>query len=181
MPHITEEIYQEIFRDREGDESVHLSSWPEPQGVPESSLGQLCVEIISSLRKWKSDRGLALNTEIQDLIIFSPVSLEPIYADLTQAMNIKNLQIKSGTPDIEERIVKVVPDYKVIGPQFGEKTRDVVKKLQDPAVVTRIESGETVTEYALSKNHIARIEKEYRAEGRKVDIITGESYLIEIF
>ena len=96
-------------------------------------------------------------------------------------MNIKNLQIKRGDPEIEEKLVRVVPNYKIIGPTFGEKTDEVVKILQDPAVVAKIESGETVTEFDLSREHIARIEKEYRAEGRKVDIVTGDSYLIELF
>ncbi len=181
IPHITEELYQKIFREFEETKSIHLTSWPEPRGMEKSPLGETCVSIVSSLRKWKSDNGIALNTEMDEVTIFSSMNLNPIKEDIAQAMNIQNLTLKKGTPEIEKKILSVVPNYEIIGPKFGEKTEEVVKRLQDPEVVRKIENGETVTEHELSKKHISRVEKEYRAEGRKVDILTGKNYVIEVF
>ena len=181
IPHITEEIYQNIFRKFEEHESIHVSPWPEKLGIKESNLGETCVSIIASLRKWKSDRGMALNAKMKDIVIFSSKDLGPIKVDIMRAMNVENLEFKKGNPEIEEKILKVVPNYKVIGPLFGDRTKEVIKIIQDPEIAKRIESGEKVTEYKLSKEHISRIEKEYRAEGRKVDIVAGKDYIIEIF
>jgi len=181
MPHITEEIYQDIFKKFEEYESIHISPWPEKLGIKESNLGETCVSIISSLRKWKSDRGMALNAKIEDIVIFSSKDLDLIKEDIKRVMNVENLEFKRGKPEIEEKIIKVIPNYKVIGPIFGDRTREIVKIIQDPEIVKRIESGEKVTEYKLCKDHVSRIEKEYRAEGKKVDILTGRDYVIEIF
>jgi len=133
------------------------------------------------LRKWKSDRGMALNAKIEDIVIFSSKDIDPIKEDIKRAMNVENLESKKGKPEIEEKIVKVIPNYKVIGPIFGDRTKEIVKIIQDPEIAKKIDSGEKVTEYKLCKDHISRIEKEYRAEGRKVDILTGKDYIIEIF
>jgi len=181
IPHITEEIYQDIFKKFEEYDSIHISPWPEKLGIKGSNLGELCVSIISSLRKWKSDRGMALNAKIEDIVIFSSKDIDPIKEDIKRAMNVENLESKKGKPEIEEKIVKVIPNYKVIGPIFGDRTKEIVKIIQDPEIAKKIDSGEKVTEYKLCKDHISRIEKEYRAEGRKVDILTGKDYIIEIF
>ncbi|HDM23114.1 MAG TPA: hypothetical protein ENG20_04955, partial [Methanomicrobia archaeon] len=181
IPHITEEIYQSIFKKFEGYESIHISPWPEKMGIEKSDLGEICVEIISSLRKWKSDKGMPLNAKLEHITIFSLKNLKSIEEDIKNPMNVERIEFKEGKPEIEEKIIKVVPNYRVIGPSFGEKTKEIIKLLQNPEIAKRIDSGETVTEYKLCRDHISRIEKEYMAEGKKVDIITGKDYIIEIF
>ncbi|MEA1993309.1 MAG: valine--tRNA ligase [Euryarchaeota archaeon] len=181
IPHITEKIYQEVFREFEGDSSIHISSWPEKLDIEQTEPGETCVSIISALRKWKSGNGMALNAEIEEIAIFSSKNLDPISEDIKNTMNVRSLQLRKGTPDIEERIVKVVPNYKILGPKFGDRTKEIVGILQKPEIARRIETGEKVTEYELSSEHVLRVEKEYLAGGRKVELLTGENYLIEIF
>ena len=54
MPHICEEIYQDVFRDREGDKSVHIALFP---SVPAEAVceegkkaGALLLELVTLVR-----------------------------------------------------------------------------------------------------------------------------------
>ncbi|MBI1971766.1 MAG: valine--tRNA ligase [Candidatus Aenigmarchaeota archaeon] len=73
MPHITEEMYQAHFKEREGTESVHKTPWPEADKkmVDEDAekAGEAARFIVSAIRKFKTSNSLPLNTEIKQLII----------------------------------------------------------------------------------------------------------------
>ena len=67
-PFITEEIYQEYFKNNEKDKSVHISNWPEPfkieMGKENEKIWQKLVEIIEKVRKVKSEAKKSMKTEI---------------------------------------------------------------------------------------------------------------------
>ncbi len=69
VPHITEEIYQNIFRDREGVKSINLTDWPvvEDRLKDEKTMemGEVAKDIIEEIRRWKSDEGIALNKDVR--------------------------------------------------------------------------------------------------------------------
>jgi len=69
IPHITEEIYQELFAETEGVKSIHLTSWPEIDGkyIDEElkELGEIAKDVIAEVRRWKSDNGIPLNEELK--------------------------------------------------------------------------------------------------------------------
>ncbi|NIO37682.1 valine--tRNA ligase [Candidatus Bathyarchaeota archaeon] len=74
-PHITEEIYQAMYAEDKGFESIHLSSWPT---VDKSRLigeieqqGDLIMAVISEIRREKAEKRLPLNTQISKLTIYS--------------------------------------------------------------------------------------------------------------
>jgi len=73
MPHITEEIYQMKFAKEEKKKSIHISNWPEfnKNEVDEKAekAGDLAVEIISAVRKFKAENNMSLKTDIKSLII----------------------------------------------------------------------------------------------------------------
>ena len=75
MPHITEEIYQLYFKGKEGKESIHISSWPEfnESYVDEEIelVGDLGVDIINTIRKYKSEKQLSMKTELNKVILMS--------------------------------------------------------------------------------------------------------------
>ena len=75
MPHITEEIYSLYFKDLENLKSIHLSSWPEygkdTEFSSEEKTGDVFVEVLSSVRKYKSDNNISLRDPIKKLIINS--------------------------------------------------------------------------------------------------------------
>lgn len=68
MPFITEEVYQMYFKDVEGFESIHVSDWPafnkDLLFEEEERAGDLAVMVVSSIRKYKSEKGLSLKAEL---------------------------------------------------------------------------------------------------------------------
>lgn len=67
VPHITEEIYQNYFRKFETEKSIHQTSWPKKEFEINQKIqdgAELMLEIISKVRKYKSDKKIGLGTEI---------------------------------------------------------------------------------------------------------------------
>ncbi len=73
MPFVTEKIYLLFFKAFEGEESIHLSSWPEfdKTMIDEEAekAGDMVVNIISRIRKFKSDNKKSLKEDIKKLRI----------------------------------------------------------------------------------------------------------------
>ncbi|MBI4447927.1 valine--tRNA ligase [Candidatus Woesearchaeota archaeon] len=69
IPHITEEIYQSFFIQKEGDKSIHISEWPkfETKFVDEEAekIGDLAVEAISQVRQYKSENKKSLKEPVK--------------------------------------------------------------------------------------------------------------------
>ncbi|MBR9690703.1 valine--tRNA ligase, partial [Candidatus Woesearchaeota archaeon] len=73
MPFITEEIYHLYFAKKEGEKSIHNSSWPKfdktmVDGNAQNA-GDIAVDIVAAVRKYKSDNQLSLKEEIKKLTI----------------------------------------------------------------------------------------------------------------
>ncbi len=73
MPYITEEIYQLYFKGIEKDKSIHISSWPEYDSklVDEKleKVGDKLVEVISQVRKIKSEKKVSLKEPVKEIIL----------------------------------------------------------------------------------------------------------------
>jgi valyl-tRNA synthetase len=76
LPHITETLYQQLFKESEGETSIHKTIFEQERYnykfVETSKLIDLVIEIISSVRKLKSENAISLKTEIKELKIFGP-------------------------------------------------------------------------------------------------------------
>lgn len=71
IPHITEELYQILFRKYEKVISIHISKWPEPEyedKVTEEN-GETAVSFITAARQWKHINKLPLNAELKMITI----------------------------------------------------------------------------------------------------------------
>lgn len=94
IPHVTEEIYQNYFREIEKDISIHVSPWPVEgrlfREIEES--GDLAIETISALRKFKTENGMALNEPLPEVAI-SDSRIEPFLEDIKAAMKIENILV----------------------------------------------------------------------------------------
>ncbi len=86
MPYITEEIYQYGFSEKEGHESIHMSSWPEldERLIDEEAegIGDKLVAIIASVRKKKSEANLSLKTPLKRLVIECSDSDKALFEDM---------------------------------------------------------------------------------------------------
>ncbi len=73
MPFIAEEIYQMYFAKKDGQKSIHLSVWPECYknliNADVEKKGDALVDILSSVRRFKSEKNLSLKTDIKKLTI----------------------------------------------------------------------------------------------------------------
>ncbi|NOZ77063.1 MAG: class I tRNA ligase family protein [Euryarchaeota archaeon] len=138
IPFITEEIYQGYFREREGYKSIHVSPWPEPEpelaveGAEEA--GDVVASVVSALRRYKAEKGMALNAKLAGVEVYSPGEMEAVLREaedtIAGTMNIEVLSINTGEASTEERVTEIVPDYSKIGPEFKGDAKAVVEYLK---------------------------------------------------
>jgi valyl-tRNA synthetase len=110
VPFITEEIYQKVYRDKtEKDVSIQVSAWPEFDAklVDEKALkeGDTAQKVIEFIRQWKHNNKLALNSELQELVI--NVALGETAQDVMGAMNIRKITKGKGSVQIPETDIVV--------------------------------------------------------------------------
>jgi valyl-tRNA synthetase len=85
IPHVTEEIYQDYYRNFEGTQSIHTTLWDKCTDFDEALLeyGNFIESILLGVRKFKSERNLSMKDSIDKLIISMPSAFyEPVEASL---------------------------------------------------------------------------------------------------
>jgi len=102
-PHFTEEIYHLYFAEKEQQKSIHLSSWPKQEetwsdGEKEKG-GDLAIQVIAAVRKWKTDNQISLGESIKSLIIDIPekTMLEPFLEDLQATTKSRTIKFEGKT------------------------------------------------------------------------------------
>jgi valyl-tRNA synthetase len=70
-PHITEEIYQKNFREKEGYTSIHSAQYPRLDEVlaVDGNIGEVVVRVIAELRSKKVEQQIALSTQVKEAYI----------------------------------------------------------------------------------------------------------------
>ncbi len=121
MPHVTEEIWQGMYG---GEQSLHRTDWPEPMGYDaELEAGETAMNVISALRRYKTDSGMALNADLDTVEVYGNVAG---FGDaIASAMHVEDLEIRDDDPEIQSAVVDVDLDYSVVGPEFGDKVGDI--------------------------------------------------------
>ena len=190
FPHITEEIYHRDYKGKVKTESIHSTSWPTVEIIDEDAeqIGEYIKKIIAGIRKWKSEQGLALNTPLQKVEIFTKkLSLiEQGREDIVVTMNIKDLVVNSRFSEIKEEVVDVKPVYAVMGKKYKEKTTEVVemiKQLDPKKLYTPVKEQGML---ALSDNVVltqddVSFDVSYSLHGKKVDVIAVDDTIITVF
>ncbi|HWQ15217.1 MAG TPA: valine--tRNA ligase [Roseiflexaceae bacterium] len=73
VPHVTEEIYQQLFAAAEGAHSLHLTSWPQPDAAlidPEAErAGEALFAVAAAARRFKTARQLGMGTALARLTL----------------------------------------------------------------------------------------------------------------
>jgi len=73
MPFITDEIYHLYFDKIEKKKSIHISSWPKLNSKlindEDELIGDIAVDIIGAIRRYKSDNNLSLKSELSKINI----------------------------------------------------------------------------------------------------------------
>ncbi len=148
LPFVTEEIYEHLYKDNDGAESIHIAEWPEPDGhdfAEASELGDAAIEIIGALRKYKSDNNMPLNENLEEVTVFGSSDLDAFARPVKDAMHVSELRFQEQSLDLEERIDAIDLEYAEIGPKYGTKVGAIEQAIANPSEVT-IEDGELALE-----------------------------------
>ncbi|MFZ0926068.1 MAG: valine--tRNA ligase [Halobacteriota archaeon] len=199
-PFFAEELFSHV---NPGAESVHLQAWPEFNiklqesiaGKPEFTFsaasesvviaasasavrearhkGELIKEIISSVRRWKSEHRIALNSRIEGVYIYTDCDLADGAPDIDNALN-ADVTYKRGKPDIHEMVTEVRPNLGSLGPRFKSEAKYIVQLIREtPAqeIADQIEKGSvTIGGIQLDLEDLV-IKKERAIEGVAADVI----------
>ncbi len=89
MPHITEEIYHEVFGFKE---SIHISEWPKSGEIEREALekGNIAKEIMSKIRQFKSSNSLFMKAELSKIKLRCP-DLGSLFEDIKQTGKIRDI------------------------------------------------------------------------------------------
>ena len=103
LPHVTEEIYQDFFRDKEKTQSIHITDIDDFQYEPNQTLieqGNAVVDAISQVRKYKSENNLSLRTPIKSAkLTVKPENrefVEQAMLDIRNTTTIDNVDLVTG-------------------------------------------------------------------------------------
>jgi len=73
VPFITEEIYQHLFRAYGGPASIHVADWPVSEELSRDTEaeaeGQLLIQVLTGIRRWKTANQAHANSPLEHLII----------------------------------------------------------------------------------------------------------------
>ncbi len=125
MAPFTPFISEEIFHTLTG-KSVHVQSWPKTSGIAIDPAGLAIKEIAASLRRYKAELGMALNSPLPGIVVYSDLGLETF--DLSGVAN-SNVESRTTGPEIEMKPVAVKPQMKILGPRFKDKSGKIIKAL----------------------------------------------------
>ncbi|WP_048190897.1 valine--tRNA ligase [Methanobacterium sp. SMA-27] len=184
-PHFTDEVNQYLDED---NESIHKKNWPlADKSLMDSKaekLGEIGVNIIGDIRRFKSATKRPLNTPIKSATIYTTESelyndLKDLESDIIGTMRIKELKIQMGKPDIQERVVELTPVMSKIGPEFKKDAPSIVKYLEsnDPhEIAETIErDGKIVINgLTLTKEYVTSRKEIVGSSGEKVEILHSE-------
>ena len=78
MPHITEEIYQLYFAQKEKIASIHISPWPSFDMIDEDAekVGDFMINVVEHARRIKSEKKVSLKTPIVQMFTKGKITVE---------------------------------------------------------------------------------------------------------
>ncbi|MDY6780944.1 MAG: class I tRNA ligase family protein, partial [Halobacteria archaeon] len=181
-PFFAEEVYSGLR-----DESVNQADWPEVVVYDDDARrrGEVLADVVASVRRWKSDEGIALNAELDRVEVYTEHEIDRL--DASNALN-ADVVVDDGEPDLEEVPVGVDADMSVIGPKYKDDAGGIVSALEseDPESVAeqKLEGavevdvdGETIE---LTSDAV-EVENELRSRGREVDVVETDDATVLIF
>lgn len=99
IPYITEELHSSIYN----RESIHSrSSWPKKIEISDNPEGELVVEILSLIRKSKTEQGLSVGAQVELVEVSCPTALsESAQLDLKGAARATELKVVVGEVSVK--------------------------------------------------------------------------------
>ena len=182
IPHFAEEVYQHLGY----EDSIHKSEWPKVQVelINEKLEKQfnIGVETIGELRRFKSSSKLPLNAKLKSTTIYSTNSevldiLNNIFDDIKGTMNIVDLKLENGKPNVQEVVVEIIPMMNKIGPEFKGDAPKIIAYLnsKEPNEIAKefLENNNklNIDGNIITTDYISMKKESQGKTGEKVDII----------
>ncbi|MFC6836687.1 valine--tRNA ligase [Halomarina ordinaria] len=186
-------LSEEAYRALPGTEgSVHNARWPDLEAHDEDAeaRGRLVADVTSEIRGWKSEQGMALNTELDRVEVYLADGERALDTyDLASAVN-GPVYIESGRPNVEMVPVGVDPDHATIGPEFRDRAGAVIGALEaaDPAEVKaqldthgelELDAGGEVA--VLTADAVDVVEEQRAASGEEVTVLELDDATVLIY
>ncbi len=172
LPHVTEEIWQAVYVDDPTTNlnSIHTRDWPAPQGYEaDLEAGETAMEVISALRRYKSQNQLPLNEALESVSVYGPIKG---FEDAIQnVMHVQELTVLETEPEVTTEVAKIDLDYSTLGPKFGSKVGEIDAgidsgeyEIDDDADVLRV-AGEELEDDLFD----VELERSYSGAGEMIE------------
>jgi len=178
-PFYAEECYAHLK-----GKSVHNQPWVDVAYEDEHALGQgqLLVDVVSEVRRYKHDAGMALNAPLGMVTIYAPVGIDDA-GDAARALN-ATVQWRTEQPKLERVVDDVSFNMAVIGPALRQKAKAFMEavhalpedQLLNPPAKVLVNGEEVeVPENAFSPQFA------FTVEGEAVEVLTiGEDVIVTV-
>ncbi|WP_256296736.1 valine--tRNA ligase [Haloarchaeobius salinus] len=120
MPHITEELWHDMYVDGDATDSIHTGDWPAPKGY-EADLegGEAAMAVIGALRRYKSENQLPLNEPLDHVAVYGNV--DGFTDAIAGVMHVESFELLDSAPEITTEVSDISLDYSTLGPKYGGK------------------------------------------------------------
>jgi valyl-tRNA synthetase len=169
VPYFAEECYSCL-----GGERVHHQPWVDFTFEDEAARlrGDTLIALVAELRRYKHDRGMALNAPMGRITIYTDHFLDEA-GDASRALNAE-IQWRKETPSLERELKEIKFNMGVIGPRFKKQARTFMEVVRSLPMEQLVQPPETLSldgeEVPVPENSFTPLFS-YIVEGKKVDLI----------
>ncbi|MFB6191533.1 MAG: valine--tRNA ligase [Candidatus Nanohaloarchaea archaeon] len=186
LSHITEEIYHQMYssgfspemadgEDSPSTGSIHLSEWPETSGVEfEVARGNRAMQVISALRKYKSDHQMSMNENLATVKVYGDI--EGFEREIQEVMHVEDLEILEEEPETERQIIRIKLDYERAGPKYGDKIDEIEEALENSE--WNIDAGHLEVAGEHLKPEMFEVEDEHVHKGEGELVETEDAFVV---
>jgi valyl-tRNA synthetase len=201
FPHITEEIYWDLYKEYEDDKSIHVSEWPEPVLIDEEkeNAGESVKNYIAQVRAWKSEQGIALNAPVSATATYAPketiTKLKTGESVILSTLKYPEThKFITGKPEIQETITTIEPVFAKLGPAFKSDSNKIshwIKEHQEELIktidsrgdmfISEIPGVKVMKKEGLLKAGYIQVKREPGLKGKKGStILSFDGFYVEL-
>ncbi|HEY0169065.1 MAG TPA: isoleucine--tRNA ligase [Jatrophihabitans sp.] len=139
VPFVTERVWQALFAEVTGVDSVHLATWPDTDAATDPALSAqvaLVRRVVELGRAARAGSGVKTRQPLARALISAPgwASLpEQLRREVADELNVVELAELASAEDLVHVTVK--PNFRALGKRFGSRTKEVAAAItsMDPA------------------------------------------------
>ncbi|KZX10441.1 valine--tRNA ligase [Methanobrevibacter filiformis] len=192
-PYFTQEIYSYLNELTNGstqyNQYIDNTQWPKANedliSEDAENNGEIAINLIGEIRRFKSSSKIPLNAPIKSINIFSEdksiINIISIFDnDIKGTLKVNELNVVTGKPNVQEKVVEITPAMDKIGPQFKGEAPKIIKYLtsNNPEEIAKLleNNGEIAIENnVITEEHVNMKKELIGSTGTKVDLLNLES------